>query len=74
MFCCWKVTTEFKSHFSQISRHNSCVSLSVFSVCVYGGGSRKDQINVVNKGVEIVIATPGRLNDLAMAGEYPVCY
>ncbi|KAK2574488.1 putative ATP-dependent RNA helicase DDX43 [Acropora cervicornis] len=36
------------------------------SVCVYGGGSRKDQIQVVQKGVEIVIATPGRLNDLLM--------
>ncbi|XP_068681098.1 probable ATP-dependent RNA helicase DDX43 isoform X1 [Montipora foliosa] len=36
------------------------------SVCVYGGGNRKGQIQVVQKGVEIVIATPGRLNDLLM--------
>ncbi|XP_073258696.1 probable ATP-dependent RNA helicase DDX43 [Porites lutea] len=36
------------------------------SVCVYGGASRKNQIQVVQKGVEIVIATPGRLNDLLM--------
>ncbi|XP_072354663.1 probable ATP-dependent RNA helicase DDX43 [Scyliorhinus torazame] len=36
------------------------------SICIYGGGSRKDQINVVTKGVDIVIATPGRLNDLQM--------
>ncbi|XP_012283801.1 probable ATP-dependent RNA helicase DDX43 isoform X2 [Orussus abietinus] len=34
------------------------------AVCLYGGGSRKDQIDVVGKGVQIVIATPGRLNDL----------
>ncbi|XP_055380934.1 probable ATP-dependent RNA helicase DDX43 isoform X2 [Condylostylus longicornis] len=34
------------------------------SVCVYGGGSRKDQINLVTKGTQIIIATPGRLNDL----------
>jgi len=33
-------------------------------VCVYGGGSRREQINIVTKGVEIVVATPGRLNDL----------
>jgi len=33
-------------------------------VCVYGGGNRREQINVVTKGVEIVVATPGRLNDL----------
>uniref|UniRef100_A0A673C8N8 RNA helicase n=1 Tax=Sphaeramia orbicularis TaxID=375764 RepID=A0A673C8N8_9TELE len=36
------------------------------SVCVYGGGDRRGQINVVKKGVDIVIATPGRLNDLQM--------
>ncbi|XP_039282349.1 ATP-dependent RNA helicase dbp2 [Nilaparvata lugens] len=33
-------------------------------VCVYGGGSRRDQVNLVKQGVEIVIATPGRLMDL----------
>lgn len=37
------------------------------SVCLYGGGDRKEQIKVVAKGVDIVIATPGRLNDLVMA-------
>ncbi|XP_045779015.1 probable ATP-dependent RNA helicase DDX43 isoform X2 [Maniola jurtina] len=37
------------------------------SVCVYGGGDRKEQIKVVAKGVDIVIATPGRFNDLVMA-------
>ncbi|CAK9807040.1 Probable ATP-dependent RNA helicase DDX43 [Anthophora plagiata] len=37
------------------------------AVCVYGGGSRKEQVNVITKGVEIVIATPGRLNDLVEA-------
>ncbi|XP_055491193.1 probable ATP-dependent RNA helicase DDX43 [Leucoraja erinacea] len=36
------------------------------SVCIYGGGSRREQINYVTKGVDIVIATPGRLNDLQM--------
>lgn len=34
------------------------------AVCIYGGASRKEQIELVEKGVEIVIATPGRLNDL----------
>jgi ATP-dependent RNA helicase DDX43 len=33
-------------------------------VCVYGGGNRIEQINKISKGVEIIIATPGRLNDL----------
>ncbi|KFR09392.1 putative ATP-dependent RNA helicase DDX43, partial [Nipponia nippon] len=36
------------------------------SICVYGGGDRKGQIDVVTKGVDIVIATPGRLHDLQM--------
>ena len=34
------------------------------SVCVYGGGDRKKQMSVVTDGVQIIIATPGRLNDL----------
>ncbi|NWR52874.1 DDX43 helicase, partial [Regulus satrapa] len=36
------------------------------SICIYGGGDRKGQIDMVIKGVDIVIATPGRLNDLQM--------
>lgn len=37
-----------------------------FSCCVYGGGNRREQISSVERGVEIIIATPGRLNDLVM--------
>ncbi|KAK6618689.1 hypothetical protein RUM43_013080 [Polyplax serrata] len=36
-------------------------------VCVYGGGNRREQMKVVASGVEIIIATPGRLNDLVEA-------
>lgn len=35
-------------------------------LCIYGGGNRNAQIAAVKKGVEIIIATPGRLNDLQM--------
>lgn len=38
------------------------------AVCLYGGSDRKKQIEVVENGVEIIIATPGRLNDLVAAG------
>jgi ATP-dependent RNA helicase DDX43 len=38
---------------------------------VYGGGSRREQVNIVTDGVEIIIATPGRLNDLVITGEFP---
>ena len=44
------------------------VFFSSNSVCVYGGGNRREQINVVTKGVEIIVATPGRLNDLVQNG------
>ena len=37
-------------------------------MCVYGGGDRKKQMKVVTEGVQIIIATPGRLNDLVEAG------
>uniref|UniRef100_A0A672GDK7 RNA helicase n=1 Tax=Salarias fasciatus TaxID=181472 RepID=A0A672GDK7_SALFA len=36
------------------------------SLCIYGGGDRRGQINMVKGGIDIVIATPGRLNDLQM--------
>ncbi|XP_008577120.1 PREDICTED: probable ATP-dependent RNA helicase DDX43 isoform X1 [Galeopterus variegatus] len=36
------------------------------SVCVYGGGDRDRQIQDIKKGVDIIIATPGRLNDMQM--------
>ncbi|XP_069000366.1 probable ATP-dependent RNA helicase DDX43 [Embiotoca jacksoni] len=36
------------------------------SICIYGGGDRRAQINLVKGGVDIVIATPGRLHDLQM--------
>jgi len=31
---------------------------------VYGGGDRKKQVKAVMSGVEIIVATPGRFNDL----------
>ena len=40
------------------------------SVCVYGGGNRHEQVNIIAEGVQIIIATPGRLNDLVMDGKF----
>ncbi|XP_074133487.1 putative ATP-dependent RNA helicase DDX53 [Sminthopsis crassicaudata] len=34
------------------------------SICIYGSSDRRDQIERISKGVDIVIATPGRLSDL----------
>lgn len=44
-----------------------CPSAPPLSVCIYGGGDRKGQVTQVQSGVDIVIATPGRLNDLQMS-------
>ena len=38
------------------------------SVCLYGGGNRREQKKIVTRGVQIIIATPGRLNDLVEDG------
>ena len=42
---------------------------NVRTLAVYGGASRDDQIDALEKGVEIVVATPLRLIDLMKAGE-----
>jgi ATP-dependent RNA helicase DDX5/DBP2 len=38
--------------------------LGIRSVCCYGGSSKYPQIQAMQRGVECVIACPGRLNDL----------
>lgn len=38
------------------------------SICVYGGTDRRAQAEAIKQGLEIVIATPGRLDDLCMSG------
>lgn len=39
-------------------------SYHISFACVYGGGSRQEQCQQVRGGVDIVMATPGRLIDL----------
>jgi superfamily II DNA/RNA helicase len=38
--------------------------LGIRSVCCYGGAPKYPQIAALDRGVECIIATPGRLNDL----------
>jgi ATP-dependent RNA helicase DDX5/DBP2 len=38
--------------------------IGIRSVCCYGGSPKYPQISALERGVECVIATPGRLNDL----------
>ncbi len=39
------------------------------TLAVYGGVSYRRQISLINKGVDIVVATPGRLQDLYSSGK-----
>ncbi|KAF7272602.1 hypothetical protein GWI33_014638 [Rhynchophorus ferrugineus] len=41
----------------------------ITSCCVYGGVDRKKEVAALQEGVDIVIATPGRMNDLMNSGE-----
>jgi ATP-dependent RNA helicase DDX23/PRP28 len=41
-----------------------CDSLGLLSGAIVGGSSIYDQVSVVQKGIHLVIATPGRLNDV----------
>uniref|UniRef100_A0A7S1C0E0 RNA helicase n=1 Tax=Corethron hystrix TaxID=216773 RepID=A0A7S1C0E0_9STRA len=38
-------------------------------IALYGGVSKHDQIRTLRKGVDVVVATPGRLRDLADGGD-----
>ncbi len=43
-------------------------SCGMRSVCVYGGVPKKEQVDALNRGVDIVVGTPGRLEDLMQEG------
>lgn len=43
-------------------------NLAIRSTCVMGGVSIKPQIRALNAGVDVLVATPGRLEDLAKQG------
>ena len=40
----------------------------VYSMCMYGGTPKGPQIGMLRRGVDIIVATPGRCNDLAEMG------
>ncbi|KAH9637127.1 hypothetical protein HF086_016149 [Spodoptera exigua] len=42
-------------------------SMNVRTLCVYGGASRAVQASKLQEGVDILIATPGRLNDFIVS-------
>ena len=42
--------------------------VGISSVCVYGGVSKREQVQALRGGVGVVVATPGRLEDLLQEG------
>ncbi|XP_026731519.1 ATP-dependent RNA helicase dbp2-like [Trichoplusia ni] len=42
-------------------------ALNIRCLCIYGGASRSVQAQKLNEGVDILIATPGRLNDFIVS-------
>ena len=44
-------------------------SSKINNTCLYGGAPRNNQIRALDRGVEIVIATPGRLIDMVESGK-----
>ena len=54
-----ELVLQIHDHFTQLSKY-----LDLRAVALYGGIGPKVQIEEVNKGVDIIIATPGRLMEL----------
>ena len=55
-------TRELAQQVEQVSRE-FVKSSGIYTTCVYGGAPKGPQLRDLEKGVEIVIATPGRLLD-----------
>jgi ATP-dependent RNA helicase DDX5/DBP2 len=45
-------------------------SSSIKNTCVYGGVPKREQVYDLRRGMEIVVATPGRLIDHLESGNY----
>ena len=45
--------------------------LGIVSVCLYGGVPKHGQLAELQRGVHLIVATPGRLNDFIDAGQVP---
>ena len=43
-------------------------SSNIRSTCAYGGSPKSIQIRKIQAGLDVIIATPGRLNDLLEMG------
>jgi ATP-dependent RNA helicase RhlE len=58
-----ELTAQIEQHLRMYSRH-----LPIKGAAIYGGAAMKPQIDALRRGADIVIATPGRLEDLWQRG------
>ncbi|XP_065346269.1 probable ATP-dependent RNA helicase DDX43 [Cloeon dipterum] len=42
---------------------------NIWSACVYGGAPKNEQVDILKRNPDIIIATPGRLNDLVLSND-----
>lgn len=61
-----ELTIQIAEHAWQLAKHTDLRILPI-----YGGIGPKTQIEMINKGVDIVVATPGRFTELYLKGELP---
>mmetsp|Transcript_61315 Transcript_61315/g.159257 ORF Transcript_61315/g.159257 Transcript_61315/m.159257 type:complete len:688 (-) Transcript_61315:227-2290(-) len=55
---------------TEANRFGKCIGM--WTVSMYGGSPKWDQLNLYRKGVHAIIACPGRLNDFLEAGSVDV--
>ena len=62
-----ELTIQIAEHAWQLAKNTDLRILPI-----YGGIGPKTQIEMINKGVDIVVSTPGRFSELYLKGELPV--
>ena len=50
-----------------------CYRTGIRPVVVYGGQDIRQEFNELDRGVDIIVATPGRLNDMYVRGRMSFC-
>mmetsp|Transcript_11092 Transcript_11092/g.19305 ORF Transcript_11092/g.19305 Transcript_11092/m.19305 type:complete len:586 (-) Transcript_11092:432-2189(-) len=60
---CMAPTRELAIQINQVLEESGS-QCGIRSVCIYGGVSKREQIDALRRGVEVVVGTPGRLEDL----------
>ena len=69
MYQIWVCIRAFTKSFSKLTTNSSSSNSRIRNTAIYGGAPKGPQIRDLQRGVEIVIATPGRLIDMLESGK-----